>query len=74
MSANSGYLVEYINKYDVLQKGIIRHKDQYKEIREKNKVLVELYDDEFNQKKDASCNPVKVLKSTETLKVIGFID
>ena len=70
----SGYLVKYTDASGNIQKGIVRHKEQTVEVISKSKVLVRLLTDDFHPKKDEGGKEMTVLKSKESVVIIGFSD
>lgn len=69
-----GYLVEYISTTGEKQRGIIHRDEQTVEFKSLNKCLVRLVNDDSTIKLDEKGNQIKVLKSSDLLNVIGYVD
>lgn len=74
MVRNSGYVVEWENSRGEKQKGYVLHTDQHPKFEKLRKVSIRLINEDTTFKKDDQEKDMKIVKSIDTLKVIGFVD
>ena len=73
MKKNPGMLVSYTTKDGSTQKAIMRHADQLPAVTDTGRALLILLNDNLTEKQQDG-KPLRVVKKTELLTTIGYVD